>query len=316
MLKRILAFTIALLMAASMAACKPNDETPEQPGPGTDAPGTTDPGITGPGTDNPGTTEPDPNNPGTDDPGPTDPDAGMTAVSEEVYATVTVDLRTAPEVDANNVAGVLRYGQRATRIKVGEVWSKIVYNEMQYYVASNCLKVYDESVVLPGDEPVVDPSVPLAAGEVLCCTGDGVNLRSEPSKDAASLGKIGIGAMLTFVRVAEEDSEWFLVKNGETECYVSAKYMYKIGKYETLAAPQTRYVTANALTVRYFPNDSEYKEVSKSGIYLGKGDAVTCIAISENNSWAMIELQGKTYFVGNTYLTEVNPSVDQPDAQG
>ncbi len=126
-MKKILTFALALLVVASMAACK---KQPEQP-------------------DNP------------DDPGKTEQPAetNFTETKEDVYARVTTDLRSAPAVDAGNIKGALRYAQKAERIGISDdaehTWSKVVYEGQTYYVSTNCL-TNEPITVAPEFEKVSD----------------------------------------------------------------------------------------------------------------------------------------------------------------
>jgi uncharacterized protein YgiM (DUF1202 family) len=316
MLKKILAFALALLIVASMAACKNEqpEETPDdQHGQQTD---TTDPdGTTDPITDPEPEPEPEP------EPQPVDPEAAMEVVNEEVYATVTVDLRSTPAIE-DNVVDVLRYGQRATRIKKGETWSKIMYQGTEYFVASNCLALYDSTVVLPGDKtedneggttvaPDTSDFVKLESPETVYVVVDtALNLRAEPHINGEVKMRVGFGTKME--RVALNNSWSEVSYNGQTY-YAYSEFLTNEQitdeGYTPLAAPQTMYVTAQSMWVRYYPSMLEAAKVPYTVMDgLHYGDAVQVIAISPDNSWAKVIIMGNEYYVGYQHLSTAAPA--------
>ena len=352
-MKKILAFALALLVVASMAACSKDpdkdkdpqnpDTTPDTEQSGDDIPeppdGTTPDNET-PGGETP--ENPDDTTPGTDttpenpdDETPTTPTDEFTTVNEQVYARITVDLRSAPVVDANNVVSKLRYAQVATRIGVSDEWSKVLFEGNEYYVASNCLNLYDpanppvggedEPIVNPGD--IVDPPVggddqpdnppasgsefvTLPAAETVYVIAEGaLNLRAEPSTTSSIVGRVAFGKELE--RVAINDS-WSKVIYEGKECYAFSEFLtsddiHATG-YTELAAPQTMYVTANSLWVRYYPSMIEASIVPYTehpGLHLG--DVVSRVAISPDGTWSRVIINGNTYYVGSAYLSTTAP---------
>ncbi len=331
MLKKILAFVLAMMVTVSVTACSRDGEDDPDKDKNDDQqqvePGDTDQS----GEDNPvpGTTDPSTQTP--DDPQPvqpTDPEADMTEVNEEVYATVTVDLRSAPEVDVANVVGVLRYGQRATRIKLSEEWSKITYQDAEYFVATNCLALYDASIVLPGDEPVTPPEggdvvlppdtsdfVTLDTPEAVYVIAESaLNLRSAPGMDGEVKVKVAFGAKME--RVAWNDTWSEVVYNGQTY-YAFSEFLTTddiSGEgYTVLAAPQMMYVTASSLWVRYYPSMVEAAKVPYTVLEgLHQGDAVQVVAISPDSSWARVVIAGNEYYVGYQHLAHAAPDEEEP----
>ena len=326
MLKKILAFALALLVVASMAACQNDqpEETPDdQQGQQTENPTDPSQSTTDPVGDPEMTPDPEPeDDPVVEpDPVPADPEAGMASVSEQVYATVTVDLRSAPSVDGEAVA-VLRYGQRATRTKKGETWSKITYQGVEYYVASNCLALYDETVVLPSDKtdegttvaPDTSEFVKLDAPETVYVVADtALNLRAEPHINGEVKLRVGFATKLQ--RTALNNSWSEVVYNGQTY-YAYSEFLTNEQitdeGYTPLAAPQTMYVTASSMWIRYFPSMLEAAKVPYTVMDgLHYGDAVQVIAISPDNTWAQVVIAGNEYYVGYQYL-----STQPPEASG
>ena len=353
-MKKILAFALALLVVAAMASCNKDPDPDKDPTQDPDTPPITD---TTPDDNTPetpdgdqGSDEDTPSNPDEDNtPGgdETDLGDGFTLVNEQVYARITVDLRSAPAVDATNVTNKLRYAQVATRIGVsadGE-WSKILFEGNEYYVASNCLNAYDpENPPLGSDsnEPIVNPEdivdpdtgddqpdappagsdefVPLEKSETVYVIAEGaLNLRAEPNTTSAVVVKLAFGKSLE--RVATNGS-WSKVIYEGKECYAFSEFLtaddiHATG-YTELAAPQTMYVTANSLWVRYYPSMIEASIVPYTehpGLHLG--DAVSRVAISPDGSWSRVVINGNTYYVGSAYLSTTAPDgyedVDVPD---
>ena len=78
--------------------------------------------------------------------------------------------------------------------------------------------------------------------------------------------------------------------------------------YTILAAPQTHYVTASSLWIRYYPSMVDTAIVPYTVLEgLHRGDAVQVVALSPDNVWARIVIAGNEYYVGNQYLTNVAP---------
>ena len=199
MLKKILSFTLALLIVGSMVACK--DKTPDDPEQPDNTPCTHEDADTdykcdkcGEELQKPACTHEDADTDykcdkcGEELEKPVDPvcthedtdldykcdkcgeslkapELNFTEVDEQVYALVTVELRREPAADVANVAGELRVNEVVTRIGVSEdgEWSKIRYEaaglEGEYYVASNCLALYT-APEQPGPDDPDDPVVP------------------------------------------------------------------------------------------------------------------------------------------------------------
>ncbi len=289
MLKKILALCLALLLVLSMAAaCSPDEENP---GDGdTENPGENNPPEQTPGGEE---TPKDPDgNPGDVDnpPAPADPDTGMIEVNEEVYALVTVDLRSAPDL-GDNVVKVLRYKERAIRVKMSEEWSKVKIGEDFYYVATNCLSLY---VPLPTSQ------------EFLCVITANLNLRAEPDASSEKLGEVSMGQTLIYLG-ANEDGTWYHVEKDGAQYYASAQYLMPIGTYSMLPAAETKYVLQDNFWLRAYPDDN-FSEASRAATVV-KGDALTCIGYSENGDWAMLDYNGKTLYAKNTeqYLSYTDP---------
>ena len=324
MFKKLLSLLLAVLLVACMAACSPADDDDKQPD--SDDPQQTDPGANDPDPENPETPE-DPGTPElpeqpSEPDKPVDPEAGMTEVIEEIYATVTVDLRSAPEVDVNNIVGVFRYGERATRIKVSDEWSKIRYQNQEYFVATNCLALYEASIVLPGDvvtppeggEPTVTPDltdfVRLETPETVYVIAESaLNLRNAPGMDGEVKAKVAFGVKMERVAMNANWSE--VTYNGQTY-YAFSEFLTTddiTGEgYTVLAAPQTMYVTASALWVRYFPSMVEEAKVPYTVFEgLHKGDAVQVVALSPDSAWARVVISGSEYYVGYQHLSHTAP---------
>jgi uncharacterized protein YgiM (DUF1202 family) len=343
-MKKILAFALALLVVASMAACSkdPEKDPTENPDNTPDTEQSDDNTPEVPDDTTPEGNTPEDTTPGDDTPPddgtdvtPETPTDDLTPTNEQVYARITVDLRSAPSVDASNVVGKLRYAQLATRIGVSEDWSKILFEGNEYYVATNCLNLYDpENPPVGGDEPIVDPDdltppeggegddpvtppadgtddfVALPEAETVYVIAEGaLNLRAEPSTTSAVVDRLAFGKQLQ--RIAT-NSAWSKVLYEGKECYVFSEYVttddiHATG-YTELAAPQTMYVTASSLWVRYYPSMIEASIVPYTehpGLHLG--DVVSRVAISPDGTWSRVIINGNTYYVGSAYLSTTAP---------
>ena len=265
------------------------------------------------------------------DPVPFNPEDAMEVVNEEVYATVTIDLRSSPALE-DNVVAVLRYGQRATRTKKDATWSKITYQGVEYFVATNCLALYDESVVLPGDKeeeggstvaPDTSDFVKLETPETVYVVVDtALNLRAEPHINGEVKMRVGFATKMQ--RTALNNSWSEVVYNGQTyyaySDFLTNEQITDEG-YTPLAAPQTMYVTVQSTWVRYYPSMLEAAKVPYTVMDgLHYGDAVQVIAISPDNVWAKVIILGNEYYVGYQFLSAAAPSgsgtVVEPEIPG
>lgn len=288
MLKKILALVLALMLMLAMAVSCSDEQPGENPDGSQGDSGTEDQTPDNDETEKPD--QPQDPNAGEDEPKPVDPEAGMIEVNEEVYALVTVDLRSAPEV-GDNVVKVLRYKERAIRVKVSEEWSKVKIGEETYYVATNCLDIY---VPLPTSQ------------EMLCVMTPKLNLRAEPDAASEKLGEVVAGDTLIYLG-ANDDGSWYQVEKDGEKYYVNAAYLLPIGVYTMLPKAETKYVLQDNFWLRSYPDD-DFSEASRAATVV-KGDALQCIGYSENGNWAMLSYNGKTLYAKNTeqYLSYTDP---------
>lgn len=109
----------------------------------------------------------------------------MAERDETVYATANVNIRTAPNTEAEVIA-VLTPGEKVKRVGYSETWSQVIYQEKTYYIASAYLTTEKPVPAETADEPE-NPSA--AAGEA-------VTLNSEWKY--AGFAKINSGAAVLY----------------------------------------------------------------------------------------------------------------------
>jgi uncharacterized protein YgiM (DUF1202 family) len=180
--------------------------------------------------------------------------------------------------------------------------------------------LYDESVVLPGDKTdeggeTVDPDtsefVKLDVPETVYVVVDtALNLRAEPHINGEVKMRVGFGTQME--RVALNNSWSEVSYNGQTY-YAYSEFLTNEQitdeGYTPLAAPQTMYVTAQSMWVRYYPSMLEAAKVPYTVMDgLHYGDAVQVIAISPDNSWAKVIIMGNEYYVGYQHLSTAAPA--------
>ncbi len=340
MLKKILSFTLALLIVGSMVACK--DKTPDEPK-DPETPCTTHEDANtdykcdkcGAELEKPACTHEDADTDykcdkcGAELEKPVDPEKpeiNFTEVDEQVYALVTVELRREPSADVANVAGELRVNEVVTRIGVSEdgEWSKIRYEaaglEGEYYVASNCLALYTapeqpDDPDDPVDPPVTDPNefVQITPSEIVYVTTEALNLRTEPSMNGQVVTKLSFGTKLE--RIAKNEAGWSVVVYEGKQYYLSSDYVTTEditgSSFVALDEAVNKTVTADVLKKRTSPwMDPTDENVAA---YLNKGATVKCVAISPDGHWYRIQdTDGQYYYVGAKYLSGYNPSVTPP----
>ena len=214
-MKRIISLALALLMiAVSMAACSKKDNnggatTPVETIPSTPA-ATVD-------------TTPTTTTPETNAPEGESADVVFTNCDELVYVVDAkmLNLRKAPNFNDDSLVGTVEYGTELRRIGVSDTWSKVVYNNAEYYVSSKYV-----STVKPLDSTTVFTEV----NETVYVLRD-ANYRSVPSlADSTIVDTIAKGTAITRTGIAydtENDPEglgWSRVEiviseSGDTEVY-------------------------------------------------------------------------------------------------
>jgi uncharacterized protein YgiM (DUF1202 family) len=189
-------------------------------------------------------------------------------------------------------------------------------------VATNCLALYENSVELPGDvvtppageDPAPTPDltdfVRLETPEAVYVIAESaLNLRNAPGMDGEVKAKVAFGVKME--RVAKNATWSEVTYNGQTyyafSAFLTTDDITGEG-YTVLAAPQTMYVTASALWIRYFPSMVEEAKVPYTVLGgLHKGDAVQVVALSPDGAWARVVISGGEYYVGYQHLSHTVP---------
>ena len=208
-MKRIISLVLAILMiAVSMAACSKKDDnsgatTPVDTTPVTPESTVSTSAATGVETDADG-------NP---------VEVTFTDCDELVYVVdaKVLNLRNAPSFNDDALAGTVAYGTELRRIGVGDTWSKVVYNNAEYYVSSKYV-----STVKPLDSDTMFTEV----NETVYVTTNAY-FRSVPSlADGTIVDSIAKGTAITRTGIAydtENDPEglgWSRVVIGEEVYYM------------------------------------------------------------------------------------------------
>ena len=92
----------------------------------------------------------------------------FTEVNETVYVVgvTSVFIRKGPSTDSEKV-GSLKEGESITRIGIGDEWSKVLYNDQECYIASNCLSTTKPTVGDDLEFIAVDETIYVKAGETI-----------------------------------------------------------------------------------------------------------------------------------------------------
>lgn len=173
--------------------------------------------------------------------------------------------------------------------------------------------------ITPSDDPnnTSGPSPSsTAAGTRMYITGDGVNVRKEPSTSSEKITTLAKG---TAVTAYELSGDFYQVKLSSGDIgYVSKNYLSTTSpandptpSASPTATPntsngKTMYVTGDSVNVRSTPSSSGSKLTS-----LKKGAQVT--AYENKNGWYYIQYQsGKFGYISASYLTADAPSTATP----
>lgn len=173
--------------------------------------------------------------------------------------------------------------------------------------------------ITPSDDPnnTSGPSPSsTAAGTRMYITGDGVNVRKEPSTSSEKITTLAKG---TAVTAYELSGDFYQVKLSSGDIgYVSKNYLSTTSpandptpSASPTATPntsngKTMYVTGDSVNVRSTPSSSGNKLTS-----LKKGAQVT--AYENKNGWYYIQYQsGKFGYISASYLTADAPSTATP----
>lgn len=316
-MRKFLILTLALFMITSLFACKGNtddtiDSDPIVTDPNdTDPIGTTDDDLTEV------TNEPD----DTDLPPETDaPQAdAFTEVNETVYVYGTDILNVRKEASAESEKmGEMKEGEQVTRVGYNQKWSKISYYGNIYYASSDYLTT---SAPLEFKDKT-DTVYIIAEGTL--------NLRKKPTRVADIVAYLPYGTELSRTGIAKTaDSEgitWSrLLYNGEV-CYASTVFL--ANEKPTFTDIDDDFTTLNemvyvvrkngdvkveTLNIRALPSRS-----SNSLADVGPDTELLRIGIAkeadeEGIVWSKVVYNGKTGYVGSSYVTTDKPVSDATD---
>ena len=175
-MKKIISLALAILMiamAVSMVACKKDDE-------GDSTPADTNSGI------------PSASTPAADESTPADgtSDVVFTDCDEKVYVVdvAAVNLRSAPNYEDTAKAVSVNFATELRRIGKSDEWSKVVYNDVEYFVVTKYLSTTNPGITFEDRDEVVYATD---------AESQYIQLRSFPSRsDAAKAMSLEVGTQL------------------------------------------------------------------------------------------------------------------------
>jgi len=135
-------------------------------------------------------------------------------------------------------------------------------------------------------------------------TGNGVNLRSSPTTESASLGKLYKGNAVT---VTGKSGDWYTVTADGKRGYIYDDYVSITTKDTPLSATAT--VTASALNLRSGPG-ADYSRVKL--LYYGETVTVT----AKHGSWYAVTAGSKRGYVSGAYLKITEQDSDADNGTG
>jgi len=246
--------------------------------------------------------------------------------SKTMYAKSAVNVRKYASDNGkySSVIKTLAINDPVTVVAQGKNWSKIKYDEENYYF------VYSEFL---SDVIVEDPDNGNYSEYFTDCsptlkmyvTATSLNVRKKPNFNASIVANLAMNAEVTVLAQGTiDDTKWFMIlvpddiEEGQTQTYsigyATAKYLSEskgtlddmLAQYPTFTKktePQTLYVSSDALFVRSTPSFPTANDNIVATLQKKQAVKVVATGAAENNNWAMIELDGKYCFVGYSMLT-------------
>ena len=277
---------------------------------------------------------------------PSDNTVSYEKVSEIVYSTASVNVRSGPGKNYKAI-GYLMEGDSTKRIGIGDNgWSKIIYEQKEAYVCSEYLTTQVPSTkpsapkeTVPSEnpqqpeptQPSPKPTEPAAqedtyrtVDETVKAT-DSIHIRSGPGKNYKAIGYLQPGHSIR--RVAIGDNGWSKVIYEDQIAYASSQYLTAI--HQEASNPQeTVPVRKPQEEVPQYPSDNQepdYEKVAEM-VYatelvnvrqkpdtgsksLGKlecGESVQRIGIG-NNGWSKVVYREAVAYVKSDYITTEEP---------
>lgn len=241
----------------------------------------------------------------------TDEEKLYTVVNEQVTAKELTNLRTGATTKSNVVAA-LKNGEVATRIGVGKNgWSKLQYNGQTVYAITSYLTTdltVKETIQKPTQQKDIVAGHEFTPKSDKVTAKEYVNLRTLPTTDSDSVGKLTSGEFLE--RTAVSNKGWSrLIYNGQVVYAKTSLLSNEVLTPVTPSTPSTtgdgykavdEQVTAKEKTnLRTKPTTSEGSEIVRE---LLKGEYVRRIGV-HTNGWSKLEYNGQTVYSVSSYLT-------------
>ena len=154
----------------------------------------------------------------------------------------------------------------------------------------------DDEINLGEEEPT--DLVQEVAAHIRYISADKVNLRTEPTTESGSLGRLELGEKVT---CTGETAEWMKVKDAKgREGFIFAIYTSQDIVFKPVT--QAVYVTANTVNLRSAPTTS-----AQVLARLDKDQKLTRTGVSDE--WSQIKTStGKTAYIANNFLTITAPA--------
>lgn len=183
-----------------------------------------------------------------------------------IIETEVLNIRSAPTVDAENVIGKARIGERYEVLSVEDEWASI---------KADFSDSYDEAYIFIGDGNAVvryclnearrldlrEMALTQYDQLVVAATDGFINIREDPSADGIDniCGQFpeNAGAELLETVTGEDGNTWYKIRSGGVTGYVRADYCVTGNAARNIAveaAQLTAYITTDALNVRSEPS--------------------------------------------------------------
>ena len=132
-----------------------------------------------------------------------------------VTADPTLNVRSAPTTEGDNIIGKLAYGTKVEVFEEKDGWSRISFNGTPAYVSAKYLSLQQP----PTKAPTTTTTLPIHT--ILYVTATELNVRKEADRNSASLGMLTYG---TAVEILGTVDGWYQIQYKGSTGYISATY--------------------------------------------------------------------------------------------
>lgn len=221
------------------------------------------------------------------------PDESADNILKVGVANENIIVRSTPEYSETNQIAQLSTGEEIYVITQEDTWYKVVYNNSYAYVTASSIELTEKDVYI---------------NSIATVTGTLVNVRTEPSTDAAKLGCVSAGTQITVLSIDSGFAKFIF--NG-TIAYISTEYIEITCTYSTeteisveLPGMRDQYAVANTTAnLRQAANE----ESPVLGVLL-TDDVVHVIGCI--NDWYIVDYKDQNAYVMCEYLDICGLAVD------